>query len=294
MACDWIKMRTDLYRDPKVCLIAEILDSGDGQLARYVNQNTGCDMSVTRNVTRNATVGALVTVWGVMRLRGKRNGDDLVCQMATIEVLDDIADLPGFGSAMASVGWVVETETGVTFPRFFEDYNVDPAEKTPSSAAERQRRYRDRLKQALAASQGGVTRDDSVDCVSNVTRDVTLRSREEKRREEKEDKKTSSSASPNRRQNRLEDPPGFVEFWSAYPRSSGRKDAAKAWAKLAPDAAMQKIIMAAVAKQTQSDDWRSDGGKYIPHASTWINGERWNDGLFRQQPHELPEHLQGI
>ena len=57
---------------------------------------------------------------------------------------------------------------------------------------------------------------------------------------------------------------------------------------------MQKIIMAAVAKQAQSDDWRGDGGKYIPHAATWINGERWNDGLFKPATRELPEHLQGI
>jgi hypothetical protein len=287
MACDWIKMRTDLYRDPKVCLIAEILDSGDGQLARYVNQNTGCDMSVTRNVTRNATVGALVTVWGVMRLRGKRNGDDLVCQMATIEVLDDIADLPGFGSAMASVGWVVETETGVTFPRFFEDYNVDPAEKTLSSSADRQRRYRDRLKKALAASHSDVTRDASVDGVSNVTRDVTLRPREEKRREEKKKIENplfppSESSSPrSKRKTATSMPEGWAvpADWIA---EAAVKDPATNWL-----AEAERFVSHHASKGSKFAAWKSAWW-------TWVRSPYPKTLAKRVSGAELPEHLRGI
>lgn len=171
MAGDWTKMRTDLYRDPKVCLIADALLDPGSELARFVGQHMQRDMTVTRNVTRNATVGALVTVWGVMRLRGKRIGVDLVCAKATLAVLDDMADLPGFGAAMASVGWVEETAEGVVFPNFFDALNVDPEDKKVSSAAERQRRYRERQK-----ANSDVTQD--------VTRDVTVTHREEKSREE--------------------------------------------------------------------------------------------------------------
>lgn len=180
MAGDWIKMRVDLYRDPKVCVIADALMDEGGELARYVNQIRQRDMTVTRNVTRNVTVGALVTVWGVMRHRGKRDGDDLVCRGVSIAVIDDVADLPGFGTAMASVGWVVETDKGIVFPAFFDEYNVDPNEKKASAAAERQRRYRERKQ-----SESDVTRD--------VTRDVTVTHREEKRREEIKDTPISPS-----------------------------------------------------------------------------------------------------
>lgn len=168
MAADWIKMRSDLYRDPKVSLIAADLLKQQGELARYVSQMNQCDMSVTRNVMRNATVGALVSAWGVMRQRGKRDGDDLVCSGIALCVIDDIADLPGFGAAMASVGWAVETEEGLVFPRFFEEHNVDPAERAKASNADRQRRYRER-KQAEE---------------SDVTGNVTVTPREEKSREE--------------------------------------------------------------------------------------------------------------
>lgn len=187
MAEDWIKMRTDLYRDPKVCVIADLLLSSDGELARYVSQNMQRDIAVTRNVTRNATVGALVTVWGVMRLRGRRKGSDLFCPFASLSVIDDIADLPGFGDAMASVGWAYQSDDGLVFPRFFEEYNADPAEKNPSPSAERQRRYRERQK-----TQADGEKPSESDVTGNVTRDVTLRHREEKRREEKSKEKAAT------------------------------------------------------------------------------------------------------
>ncbi|WP_312321230.1 hypothetical protein [Stenotrophomonas sp.] len=176
MAGDWIKMRSDLYRDPKVSVMADELLGNQGDLARYVSQMNQRDMCVTRNVMRNATVGALVSVWGVIRQRGKRVDDDLVCSGVALVIIDDIADLPGFGEAMASVGWIIESTEGLVFPRFFEEHNVDPTERAKATNADRQRRYRER-KQA----------DES-----NVTRDVTVTPREEKSREEK----TTSSAAP--------------------------------------------------------------------------------------------------
>jgi hypothetical protein len=171
MAGDWIKMRTDLYRDPKVCLIADMLGHPESDLSKFVNQNCQCDMSVTRNVTRNAVVGALVSVWGVLRHRGKREKMDLVVRGATLFVIDDLADLPGFGEAMEHVGWVVDSPEGLVLPHFFEEFNVDPSEEKSRKAAERQRRYREK-----------VTRDSDV--TRNVTRDAKSNAREEERREE--------------------------------------------------------------------------------------------------------------
>ena len=176
MAGDWIKMRSDLYRDPKICIIADLIGSDESDLSRYVNQNLQCDMSVTRNVTRNATVGALVSVWGVLRHRGKREDLDLVVRGCTVAVIDDLADIPGFGEAMQSVGWVVETKEGIVFPRFFEEFNVDPASEIAAKNAERQRRYREKK---------GVTSNVTNNVTRNVTRDAKSNAREEERREEK-------------------------------------------------------------------------------------------------------------
>lgn len=255
MAEDWIKIRTDLYRDPKVCVIADILLDKEGQLARYVNQNEQRDMTVTRNVMRNAVVGTLVTVWGVMRQRGKRNDADLICRYCGISVIDDVAEMPGLGEAMRSVDWVIEEDEGIVFPNFFETYNVDPGMDQKAKNAERQRKYRERQREK-----------------NNVTRDVTVTSQSdtEKRREEK------SNNTPKSPTGDYDE--SFESFWKIYPRKTSKKSAHKAWVKLKPDRDLQEKIISAVRKRARSDpEWLKDGGKFIPHGSTYLNGERWED-----------------
>jgi hypothetical protein len=172
---DWVKMRTDLYRDPKVICMSDHLLLHDGDLAKYINQFCRCDMAVTRNVMRNAVVGALVTVWGVARHQGHRENNDLVLENVTFSVIDDIADLPGFGEAMLAVQWLIETDLGLVFPRFFDEHNVDPADSTAQKNRERQRRYRERKR--------NVTGD--------VTGDVTVTGRVEREKSKSKSKKES-------------------------------------------------------------------------------------------------------
>ncbi len=158
---DWIKLRTDLYRHPKVLVIADHLYDPKSDLAAYVNQNMQRDMTVTRNVTRSVTVGALVSVWGVMRHRGKRDGDDLVIENLISEAIDDIADIPGFGDAMIAAGWLVDDGQRLVFPRFFCDHNVDPSDTKKEKAKQRQQRRRAKLKGVTEALR---VRDSERDC----------------------------------------------------------------------------------------------------------------------------------
>ena len=155
---DWIKMRVDLYRDPKVIVMADALMAKDGQLAMYVNQNKQRDMTVTRNVMRNVTVGALVSIWGVARKQGKRIDDALVLADCCVSVLDDIAELPGIGEAMEAAGWVAQTEDGLLFPRFFEEHNTDYEEQ---KAKNRERQARFRAKKQAGNSNVTVTLRDA-------------------------------------------------------------------------------------------------------------------------------------
>ena len=71
------------------------------------------------------------------------------------------------------------------------------------------------------------------------------------------------------------DADSFAEFWSMWPRSEGKAAAVKAWAK-----ATAKIdpldLLALVGVYTHHPN-RPDA-EFVPHASTWLNGERWNDG----------------
>ena len=68
----------------------------------------------------------------------------------------------------------------------------------------------------------------------------------------------------------------FDEFWSAYPKKLN-----KAKARTAFEAAQKKatpaLMLEAVKAQASSEDWKKDGGQFIPHPTTWLNGERWSD-----------------
>lgn len=72
---------------------------------------------------------------------------------------------------------------------------------------------------------------------------------------------------------------GFEQFWKLYPKKKSRKEALKAWMKLNPEADLRQTLITALGDHCVSDDWTKDGGRYIPNASTWINGERWADVL---------------
>lgn len=69
---------------------------------------------------------------------------------------------------------------------------------------------------------------------------------------------------------------GFKDFWSAYPRKVGKPVAHKAYVK-ALTKANREAIMKGLEVWATSSDWAKDDGQFIPHASTWLNQERWND-----------------
>lgn len=66
----------------------------------------------------------------------------------------------------------------------------------------------------------------------------------------------------------------FISFWKEYPRKENRKKAYEIWMRLRPSDMMFEVIMYALRRQKQSEQWQRG---YAPHASTWLNGERWND-----------------
>lgn len=71
----------------------------------------------------------------------------------------------------------------------------------------------------------------------------------------------------------------FEVFWSSYPRHTNKQAAFKAFAKLNPDEVLMQTMLAAIDRQKQSDQWTKDGGQYIPHPATWLNGRRWEDEM---------------
>ena len=76
-----------------------------------------------------------------------------------------------------------------------------------------------------------------------------------------------------------QDSVAFDRFWALYPRKVGKSAAEKAWAKIKVTADLFDLMAKALAAWAVSTDWTKDGGQFIPHASTWLNGKRWEDEL---------------
>lgn len=81
----------------------------------------------------------------------------------------------------------------------------------------------------------------------------------------------------------------FPVFWKLYPNKVGKAAAQKAWAKLKVTDELFTVITDGLAKQVVSESWVKDGGKFIPHPSTWLNGKRWEDEVkLSNNVHQFP------
>lgn len=68
----------------------------------------------------------------------------------------------------------------------------------------------------------------------------------------------------------------FDQFWLAYPRKKDKGHARRAWKKAVKTTDPALLIHAAVNFRQWCEQDGTDA-QFIPHASTWLNGERWND-----------------
>lgn len=204
MSYEWIKMRSDLWVNPKFLSLVNHLvywneDDNDPHgifgytcqpdaictdvYPRNESNATVTDKAlriVTLAALRDVTMCALLRVWHAVNKFSKVVGEDAVCSPMCVLDLDAIAGFEGFGNAMLKVGWVEASEDckSLTFKNFCEFNEPAILRKRPSkTTAERQADWRARQKQ----------KDPAKDPVTSVTKS---NARKEKIREEKNTTKT--------------------------------------------------------------------------------------------------------
>lgn len=188
-------------------------------------------------------IGGLHAVWSVFdqhSVDGKLFG-------YTPTLMNHVIGWDGFSEAMIAVGWLefdgVET---LVLPEF-DEHNSKSAKRR----AEDQKRKRDGRKE-----------DDIPQDVRNESgQDADKKRTRERVREEKEEIQKK-----------------FDALWEAYPRKDSKAKALQAFSKIAPDEQLYAQILAGVKRAETSEQWCKDGGAFIPHASTWLNQRRWEDG----------------
>lgn len=87
--------------------------------------------------------------------------------------------------------------------------------------------------------------------------------------------------------NHVIEPNMFNDAWLAYPRKVGKGHAEKAWGK-----AIKKIDERELCKLLSQyiDSLVGKESKFIPHLSTWLNGERWRDDIEAPQQNGI-DHM---
>ena len=81
----------------------------------------------------------------------------------------------------------------------------------------------------------------------------------------------------------------FDDLWSIYPKKVGKGQARKAF-----NAALRKVdydkIHSALIDYVKASTGKDK--KYLPHLSTWLNGERWDDELQEQSLQDMTSEQQ--
>jgi len=71
----------------------------------------------------------------------------------------------------------------------------------------------------------------------------------------------------------------FNQIWKIYPKKVSKAVAKKAFQKIKPNKELFDTMKKAIELHSRSRDWTKENGKYIPHLSTWLNQERWEDEI---------------
>lgn len=69
----------------------------------------------------------------------------------------------------------------------------------------------------------------------------------------------------------------FEIFYQAYPNKKNVKTARTRWEKMKVTPELFAAIMEGLERAKNSQEWGKDGGAYIPHPATWLNGEGWKN-----------------
>lgn len=75
----------------------------------------------------------------------------------------------------------------------------------------------------------------------------------------------------------------FDEFWEHYPRKTNKLKAQSAWAKVKNKTEVLPLITENIRARLATGDWELSKKGVIPHPSTYLNGERWEDEVITKE-----------
>lgn len=150
MAGDWIKMRGNLWDDPRVSKLCDVTDQSEA-----------------------AIVGGLYWIWAT----ADQHTEDGVMPGLTLRQIDRKTGIQGFGDALCNIGWLADHPEGVRIVNF-EEHNGTSAK----------RRCTDAQRKANVRNVSASDADKKQTEAGQKTPTLGAREREEKEEEKREEK----------------------------------------------------------------------------------------------------------
>lgn len=147
----WVPMRVCLSDDPKVIAMVEFLQHDEGFWLWCIGVREGQatwepdadkrDGLVTCHITECCVVASLLRIWGAVRAHGECDSEDMILRNSTLDTVEKLGKVASISLAMVHVGWLIEGETSLRFPKFLK-MNIPREERQRIAARERQRKHR--------------------------------------------------------------------------------------------------------------------------------------------------------
>lgn len=152
MAGEWIKMRTNLWDDPRIARLCDLTDQSEA-----------------------AVIGGLYWLWAM----ADEHTEDGILPGLTTKAIDRKTGVSGLGQALCTIGWLQSTDEGVCILGF-EEHNGASAKKR-ATTAKRVASHRSNADETPAADDGNAQvtlaalQDDQVSVTPALAREEKIR-----------------------------------------------------------------------------------------------------------------------
>lgn len=269
MGMDWIKMRCNLWDDPRVGGLVEATDTSEATV-----------------------IGGLYWLWATAD-QHTANG---AMPSVSLKHIDRKTGIAGFGAALVAIGWVLVGDGGgLSVARFDEHNGASGKQRAMTAKRVATHRVTHGRRSGNACGVTESEHDRYLEQEQEQEEDVKAKATGQQADHDgglpadivppaapaEQDEPKPPRAAPRKAQTAKH----FPRFWAAYPVKKGRADAEKKWKSKGCDEIADQIIDHVRLMERMDDDWLRG---FIPHGSTYINGERWTDEPKKDRPATTP------
>ncbi|MGC7464231.1 hypothetical protein QT654_20600 [Xanthomonas citri pv. citri] len=255
-------MRSNLWDDPRVTYMVDATDTNEASV-----------------------IGALYWLWAT----ADQHTSEGWMPGLTPRQIDRKTGVAGMASALQIVGWIQVADDGITLSRFTEHNGASA--KSRGETARRVQEHRKRASNGKSVTDQEQVRYLEKELEKEKDLEAKATGQQAGHDAEPRDELPQDIAKPDAPAPVDEAPAAetpkritstgkkqtaehFPRFWAAYPVKKGKADALKKWKSKGCDAMADQIIAHVRRMEREDDDWLRG---FIPHGSTYINGERWED-----------------